>query len=425
MITCYLRVSTLRQKEEGASIETQKRMIIDYALKFEIIKKKDDLKIYCDDGFSGKTLQRPAMQQLIEDIKSGQVDVIFAYDLSRISRDLFDSNVFFNLINKYKVSLKCLYEDVKIKTAGDRFTTNIKVLNNQYERERIVERTNDGLRGIAESGRYPVGGKIFFGYIRGKDKNIYMHPINSKIIIKAVEMGKQNKSIEEIKDFLNKNQNELFFTIDRVRILFKDKRYAGIFEYKGKIYTNIIPPLVSLQDLQEASEHYKRGKFKKNEKYYFDGIVYCSVCGTRMTCLHSYGKKKIYYYYGCRKCNMTIGQLHIEEYLNNRILPNIKKDIQKKELKKERIKLRARIKRYREKLLDERISDREFCSLVIPLEDRLNNVEILLKGLNIQANSLCYSSCITEKEKKAFALAHIERIEVDPNNKRVIEVIPK
>lgn len=40
MIAGYLRVSTLRQKEEGASIETQKRMIIDYALKFEIIKKK-------------------------------------------------------------------------------------------------------------------------------------------------------------------------------------------------------------------------------------------------------------------------------------------------------------------------------------------------------------------------------------------------
>lgn len=40
MIACYLRVSTLRQKEEGVSIETQKRMIIDYTLKFEIIKKK-------------------------------------------------------------------------------------------------------------------------------------------------------------------------------------------------------------------------------------------------------------------------------------------------------------------------------------------------------------------------------------------------
>lgn len=365
------------------------------------------------------------MQELIEDIKNGQINIVFAYDLSRISRDLFDTNVFLNLIRKYNIQLKCLYEDVKIETAGDRFTTNIKVLNNQYERERIVERTNDGLRGIAERGRYPIGGKMLFGYLRGKDKDIYKHPINSKIVIKAVEMGKSSTSIEEIKDFLNENQNELFFTVDRIRKLFKDKRYAGILEYKGKTYENIIPPLVSLQDLQKASQNYRRGKFKKNEKYYFDGVVYCSICGAKMTCEHHYGKKKIYYYYGCKKCNKTIGQLHIEEYLSNRVLPNIKKDTQKKQLKTERMKLKQRIKRYREKLLDERISDREFCSLIIPLEDRLDKVEILLKGLKSQTHSLCYSDCITEKEKKAFSLANIKKIIVDPNSKRVIEVIPK
>lgn len=40
MICAYLRVSTLRQKEEGVSIESQKSMIIDYALRFEIVKKR-------------------------------------------------------------------------------------------------------------------------------------------------------------------------------------------------------------------------------------------------------------------------------------------------------------------------------------------------------------------------------------------------
>lgn len=100
------------------------------------------------------------MQRMIDDIKLKKIDILFSYDLSRISRDLFDSNLFLNILKKYGVIFKCLYEDAKIETAGDRFSTNLKILNNQYERERVVERTNDSLQAIADSGRYPIGGKM-------------------------------------------------------------------------------------------------------------------------------------------------------------------------------------------------------------------------------------------------------------------------
>lgn len=361
------------------------------------------------------------MSNLIDDIKNGYVEIVFAYDLSRISRDLFDSNIFFKLIDKYNVTLKCLYEDVKIKTASDRFTTNIKVLNNQYERERVIERTNDALRQIAKGGRYPCGGPVLFGYVRGEDKNLYVDSISSKIVIRAIEMGKQCESIHDIINFLNESQNTICFTTDRVRSLFSDIRYAGIFEYKGETYTNIIPAITTLDDLEAASKNYKKVKYKNNEKYYFDGLVYCSLCGTRMSCTHSYGRKNIYYYYNCKKCQSTIGQLQIERYLNSRALPNTKKEKMESKLKKERIKLTNRIKRYREKLLNEVISDREFCSLIIPLEDRLEKVKIMLKGLR-NKESLCYNVNAVEKDKKAFAMSNIKMIKVNPVDKIVVEV---
>ena len=362
------------------------------------------------------------MSDLIDEIKKGNIEIVFAYDLSRISRDLFDSNLFFKLIDKYNVTLKCLYEEIKIGTASDRFATNIKVLNNQYEREKVIERTNDTLVQIAKSGRYPLGGKMFFGYMRGQDKNIYVHPKNSKIFLNAIDMAKKFYPIKDIRDYLNEAQNDIVFTIDRVKTMFRDKRYAGILEYKGQTYTDIVPPLVSEQELIEASNNYKRWLYKKNDKYYFDGLVYCSICGTRMSCTHSYGRKNIYYYYSCKNCKSTIGQLHIERYLDSRPLPNTRKEKMKTDLKKERIKLNNRIKRYREKLLNEAITDRDFCSLIIPLEDRLEEVKIMLKGLRGHTKSPYYDVTASEKDKKAFAISNIKMIRVNPVDKIVVEV---
>lgn len=89
-IAGYLRVSTLKQAEDGVSIEMQKRIIINHCEMLEIISDESEIKWYIDDGWSAKSLERPAMRSLIGDIKTRQMDLIIAYDMSRISRDIMD-----------------------------------------------------------------------------------------------------------------------------------------------------------------------------------------------------------------------------------------------------------------------------------------------------------------------------------------------
>lgn len=362
------------------------------------------------------------MSNLIDEIKKRNIEIVFAYDLSRISRDLFDSNLFFKLIDKYNVTLKCLYEDVKIKTASDRFTTNIKVLNNQYERERVIERTNDALTQIVKGGRYPCGGSLLFGYTRGEDKNVYVDPKASQIVIHAIEMGKQCESMDNIRKYLNEAQNQIYFTVDRVRRLFNDERYAGIFKYKGEIYTNIIPAITTIEDLEVAKNNYRKMKYKKNEKYYFDGMVFCSICGKKMSCTHSYGKTKVYYYYECHNCKSTINQLYIEDYICDMVIVNKEKENRKKGLILERNKLKRRIKEYKEKFLDERLTDKEYCCVVIPFQERINELEVSLLALQNKYKNLLFGNCKSDKEKKGFAIEHIKRIVVNPVEKIVVEV---
>lgn len=92
-IAGYLRVSTLRQAEDGVSIEMQKRIIINHCEMLEIISDESEIKWYIDDGWSAKSLERPAMRSLIGDIKTRQMDLIVAYDMSRISRDIIGASI--------------------------------------------------------------------------------------------------------------------------------------------------------------------------------------------------------------------------------------------------------------------------------------------------------------------------------------------
>src|SRR5699024_8327 len=124
----YVRVSTVRQKMDGVSIEMQKEMIIKHAIMMELISKKEEIIFYVDDGWSGKYLERPQITQLIGKIKKDEVELLLCYDLSRLSRDLFDCNTLLRMLKNHNVAIKCIYDNADFATAGDRFTTNIKIL---------------------------------------------------------------------------------------------------------------------------------------------------------------------------------------------------------------------------------------------------------------------------------------------------------
>ena len=59
---------------------------------------------YDDGGFSGGTLQRPALQRLIADIEAGQIDIVVAYKIDRLSRSLFDFAELVKVFDKYNVT---------------------------------------------------------------------------------------------------------------------------------------------------------------------------------------------------------------------------------------------------------------------------------------------------------------------------------
>ena len=75
--------------------------------------------------------------------------------------------------------------------------------------------------------------------------------------------------------------------------MIKDERYSGVLLYKGKKYTNIVPPIVTKSIQNKAIDSLKVGRSRKNYRYIYDNIIYCANCNKVMTGTSGKGRKYI------------------------------------------------------------------------------------------------------------------------------------
>lgn len=138
----YTRVSCGLQLE-GNSLDTQTakcRLQAELA-DVEIIEEIQDA------GVSGKDITgREGMSRVIEMIKNKEIDSIFCYSLSRLTRSSLDLQEIVLLCNKYEVSIVSTKEAINTSTSAGRLLTSILGVINSFEREQIVERISDSLQ---------------------------------------------------------------------------------------------------------------------------------------------------------------------------------------------------------------------------------------------------------------------------------------
>ena len=87
---------------------------------------------YDDGGFSGGTMDRPALQQLLEDISNSEIDVVVVYKLDRISRSLSDFCELTRLFGKYGVSLVSVTQQIDTSTSMGRMIVHLLVSFGQF-----------------------------------------------------------------------------------------------------------------------------------------------------------------------------------------------------------------------------------------------------------------------------------------------------
>jgi site-specific DNA recombinase len=129
---------------------------------------------YDDGGFSGGTLERPALKRLLADVKAGKVDVIVVYKIDRLSRSMLDFLNLVELFENYGVTFVSVTQSFNTKDAMGRMALNILVTFAQFERELIGERIRDKVAASRKRGKW-MGGWAPLGY-EVRDRKLLIHP---------------------------------------------------------------------------------------------------------------------------------------------------------------------------------------------------------------------------------------------------------
>lgn len=140
-----------KDKKDSISIEAQ----IEFC-KRECLHPEHAL-IYEDKGFSGKNLQRPAFQQLLEDLRAGKINKVIVYRLDRLSRSIVDFSQLWQELDKNNADFVSVNEKFDTTTPMGRAMIYIIMVFAQLERETIAERVTDNYYSRIKKGYWPGG----------------------------------------------------------------------------------------------------------------------------------------------------------------------------------------------------------------------------------------------------------------------------
>ena len=118
---------------------------------------------YDDGAFSGASLDRPALQQILADVRSGHIDIIVVYKVDRLTRSLADFAKLVELFDQHSVSFVSVTQSFNTTSSMGRLTLNVLLSFAQFEREVIGERVRDKIAASKRKGIW-VGGPVPLGY---------------------------------------------------------------------------------------------------------------------------------------------------------------------------------------------------------------------------------------------------------------------
>ena len=265
-------------------------------LNYAKAKEYTEYEYYIDGGYSGKDLNRPAIQKLINDCKSGKIDCVFVFKLDRISRSQKDTLYLIEeVFNKYNVGFVSIRENFDTTTPFGKAMIGILSVFAQLERETILERTRIGIQKRAESGLWRGGGKIPYAYDYDSTLGI--------LVPNKDRVEKLHNMISLYLDGLSFNKLESIFGMDESLIsqIILNRTNLGIVPYKGQEFIGQHEAVVSEETYNRLIETIKmRSKTRTERHYLLSGKIYCGKCGAKYR-YQKWGKRLICYCYSQQK----------------------------------------------------------------------------------------------------------------------------
>jgi len=272
---------------------------------------------YDDGGYSGGNINRPGLQKLIADIKTGVVNTIVVYKIDRLSRSLSDFAKLVDLFDEHQVTFVSVTQAFNTTTSMGRLTLNILLSFAQFEREVSGERVRDKFALSRSRGMW-MGGMPPFGY-DVRDRKLVVNPDEAKIVQELFARFAVTPSMATlVKDLRARNvRTKSWITqtgIDRkgrlidkgfIYKLFRNPVYIGIAAHKGKHYPGEHEAIVPKDIFDRVQSHLSTGgtltKGRRTERrtggpYLLRGLLFSDHGRAFTPGYTSRGNKKYGYY---------------------------------------------------------------------------------------------------------------------------------
>ncbi len=193
---------------------------------------------YDDGGFSGGTLERPALRRLVADIGRGLVDVVVVYKIDRLSRSLTDFAKLVDVFEAHGVTFVSVTQSFSTTTCMGRLTLNVLLSFAQFEREVIGERIRDKVVASKARGMW-MGGKVPLGY-DVRDRRLAVNEAEAARVRRVFELFAETGSgVETVRRLRGEGvAARSGRSLDKgdVYKLLNNRTYAGEVAHKGQVY---------------------------------------------------------------------------------------------------------------------------------------------------------------------------------------------
>ena len=214
---------------------------------------------YDDGAFSGASLDRPALQRLINEVRAGRIDIIVVYKVDRLTRSLGDFAKLVELFDQHKVSFVSVTQSFNTTSSMGRLTLNVLLSFAQFEREVIGERVRDKIAASKKKGLW-VGGPIPLGY-RSADKKLVVVPEEAEtvrlIFKRYLDLGSVRTLMQDLDRRGIHTKRQVLangrirgggrFGVGALTHLLKNRFYIGEIAYGGEIHRGEHEPIIGLK----------------------------------------------------------------------------------------------------------------------------------------------------------------------------------
>ena len=204
--------------------------------------------LYDDGGYSGGTMERPALKQLLADIEAGRIDVVVVYKVDRLTRSLSDFAKLVEIFGRCAVSFVSITQQFNTTSSMGRLTLNILLSFAQFERELIGERVRDKVAASKKKGMW-MGGTVPLGY-DAKDRKLVVNKAEARTVIDIYRRYLRLKSVRALRKELDvagirskrrlrpdgPDRGNQRFSQGALYLLLQNRTYRGEATHKGKAY---------------------------------------------------------------------------------------------------------------------------------------------------------------------------------------------